>query len=133
MQLLAAARRPDRPGLVAKVPLQLTFDRRRRERGEFEIAPGIETFDRFEQADERHLFQIVELFAAIREATRDMGGKPLVGLDEFVSELPLARSPIFDELRSLHFSRIGVHARERLPRPEGTGRSKHSPSTISIV
>ena len=132
VQLLSTARRPDRPGLVAKVALQLAFDRRGRERGELEIATGIETFDGFEQPDEGHLFQIIELFATIREAARDMCGKALVGLDELVSELPLARPSIFDELRSLQLSRFGAHARDAYP-----GRRvqvKHTfPSAIPIV
>jgi len=132
MQLLATARRSDRPRLVAKVPLQLTFDRRRGERGELEIAPGIETLDRLQQPDERHLLQIVELFTAIREAARDMCGEALVSLDEFVSELPLAGSPILDELCSLHLSRVGAHARDAYP-----GRrvqlKRTSPSATSIL
>ena len=127
MQLLAATRRPDRPGLVAKVSLELAFDRRRRERRKLEIAPRVEPFDRFEQADERDLPQVVELLTAIRETTREVGGEPLVSFDQFVPELPLARSPIFDELRSLQFPRIGIHAREPPTRAGVSSRSKHSP------
>ena len=58
---------------------------------------------------------------------REVGGEPLVSLDQFVPKLPLARSPIFDELRSLQFPRIGVHAREPPTRAGVSSRSKHSP------
>ena len=132
MQLLAPAGRTDRPGLVAEVPLQLAFDRGRRERRELEVATGIETLDRLQQTDERNLLQIVELFAAIRETAREMRRETLVGLDQFVPELPLAGTSILDELRSLHLSRVGGHARDAYP-----GRSvqlkQTRPSAISIV
>ncbi len=132
MQLLAAARRPDRPGPVAKVPLQLTFDRRRRERRELEIATGIEPLHGLQQSDERDLLQIVQLFAAIREAARQVGGEALMRLDELIPELPLAGTSILDELRSLHLSRVGAHARDASP--GRTVQLKQTvPSAISIV
>jgi hypothetical protein len=132
MQFLAPAGRPDRPRAIAEVPLQLTFDRRRRERGELEIATGIETLNCLQQPDECHLLQIVELFTAIREAARDMCGEALVSLDEFVSELPLAGSPVLDELCSLHLSRVGAHARDAYP--GRTVQLKQTfPSAISIL
>jgi hypothetical protein len=99
--------------------LELTFDRRGGKRRELEVATGVETLDRLQQADERDLPQIIELFTAVRESTREVRGQPLMGLDQFVPELPLARPPVLDELRSLHLTRIGVHARDaRLAGPE---------------
>jgi hypothetical protein len=92
------------------VSLQLALDRGRREGRELEVAPGIETFHGFQQADEGNLFQIIELLAAIRESSRKVCGETLMGLDQLVPELPLAGSSILDEFRSLHLSRVGAHA-----------------------
>src|SRR4051794_15737794 len=79
--------------------LEFTFNRRGRERREFEAALGVEAFDRLQHAEARDLQEVVEGFAAVRESTREVRGQRLVRFDQFVAELPIAALSVLDELR----------------------------------
>ena len=85
MQLLRTARDAYRPRLVAEVPLELAFDGHRRVGREFEVAVRVEPLDGLEHAEICHLQEIVEGFAAVRVAPREMRGERLVRLDQLVA------------------------------------------------
>ena len=85
MQLLRTARDAYRPGLVPEMPLELAFDGDRRVGREFEIAVRVEPLDGLEHAEVCDLEEIVEGFAAVRVAPREMRGERLVRLDQLVA------------------------------------------------
>ena len=100
MQLLRTARYAHRPGLVAKVALQLTLDGHRRVGRELEVAVGIEALDGLEHAEVRDLQEVVERLTAVRVTAREMRRQRLVRLDQLVAQLPVAGSLVLDELRT---------------------------------
>ena len=99
MQLLDAPGDAHRPPFVAEVALELADDRRRRERRELQAAFGIEALDCLQQPDERDLAEIVQLLAAVLEASREELGKAHVVFDERVAQIPITGSAILREPR----------------------------------
>jgi hypothetical protein len=64
------------------VALELAEDRRDGERGEGGLALGVEAVDRLEQAERRHLDEVVERLAAALVASRELAGEGQEALDE---------------------------------------------------
>ena len=87
------------PSPVPEVALQLSGDRRRRERREAQTAVRIEPLDRLEQADERDLAEVVERLAAVREPSGEELREAHVLLDELVAQRPFTGPAVLDELR----------------------------------
>ena len=63
-QLLDPARRPDQPGVITEVPLDLADDRRHGELQEIVAAPRLPALDGLDQAEAGELFQIAAFDAA---------------------------------------------------------------------
>ena len=112
MELLDPTRHAHRPSLVAEVPLQLSDDRRRRERRELQAAFGLEALDGLQQTDERDLAQIVERLAAMLEPSREELGEPHVGFDELVAQIAVVGAAVLREPRvELAAARLRARAR----------------------
>jgi hypothetical protein len=58
---LHGARRADRPPAIAQVVLELALDRRKRERGKRQPAPGIEAVDRLDEPDRGDPLEILDV------------------------------------------------------------------------
>ena len=80
--VVQAARHPHRPDAVAEVAFELAEDRRRGEGGEGDAALGIEAVDRAQQAEVRHLQQVVEGLARSPVAERQPLGEVQVSAHE---------------------------------------------------
>ena len=85
LELLQPARDPDRPALVAEVPLDLADDRRGRVGRELDPALEVEPVDRLDQPDRRHLDQVVERLAAVAEPAGEVLDQRQVHLDQLVA------------------------------------------------
>ena len=76
VELLDAPGHPDRPPLVAEVALQLADDGGGGEGGELEPSARVEALDGLDQAERRHLDEVVEGLAPVQPLAED-GGHPL--------------------------------------------------------
>src|SRR5207253_1979146 len=70
LELLQAARHPDRPALVPEVPLDLAHDGGRGVGGELHAALQVEPVDRLDQPDRGDLGEVVQPLAAVPEPAR---------------------------------------------------------------
>ena len=77
------------PRPIAEVPLQFAFDRAAGERGERCAVLGIEPIDGLDQADHRHLAQVVVALAP--KAIRNVRRETHVPFDELVAQLAALR------------------------------------------
>src|SRR5579859_3034211 len=126
VQVVDAARKPDRPAAVAKVALQLTENGRGRERGELVASVRVEAVDGFEQPDQRDLVEVVELLAPLGEARRQGVGQTLVGGDHVVAGAGVASLVVvLDGAANLGPSRSHWSCRRHLSPPHPDTPSYH--------
>jgi hypothetical protein len=71
-----------RPAVVAEVALELAEHRRHRVRREGGLATGVEAVDRLDQAQGRHLHEVVERLVGAPVAPRHAPGQRKQALDE---------------------------------------------------
>src|SRR6185312_11847075 len=88
--LLGAARHMDRPAQIAEVALELSEDRRDRERGEGRAAREVIAVDRLDQAEARHLQEVIEGLASSAVAAGQLAGEGEEALDELIAGLAIA-------------------------------------------
>ena len=86
LELLQPPRHPDRPALVAEVPLDLPHDGRSRIRRELHTAPEVEPVDRLDQPDRGDLDEVVERLAAVAEPPGEVFDQREVQLDQLVAD-----------------------------------------------
>ena len=97
VQLLDPTRHAHRPAAIPEVPLELTQDRRGRERAETHAMIGIEALDGLQQTHHRDLAQVLERLATVHHAPRQRLGQPRVLRDQLVAERALTRPAILAE------------------------------------
>src|SRR5205085_2614749 len=90
VQLLQPPRNPDRPALVAEVPLDLADDVRRCVRRQLDTADDVEPVGRLDEPDRADLDEILELLAAVRVAPRERAHERHVLLDQLLARLQVA-------------------------------------------
>ena len=88
-ELLQVARDPHRPAPVPEVALDLADDRRHGERRERGLARRVEAIDRLDQAERRHLDQVLERLAAVPVPTRQRMGERQEPHDELIPRGPV--------------------------------------------
>ena len=89
LHLLQPAWDPDRPALVAEVPLDLADDGRCRVRRELDAAVEVEPVDRLDQSDRCDLDQVVKRLAAVAKPPCEVLDERQVHLDQRVANLPV--------------------------------------------
>src|SRR5205085_11889921 len=91
-------------------------DRRGGVRRELEASLGVEAVDRLEQADRRHLDEVVERLAAAAEAPGQVLGQPEMGADELFAQRGVAGTAVLLELAAELVSVRRIERRHRLVR-----------------